>query len=174
MEVHRCCCAWRRDIFHNCIAAIHLCSVNPNAQLFSGDCLKPSDGVMGLTIGVLCSSAWSDPNSVPNLWGSFIRISPSWSEIFVFLLRIETLQLASLFLHAELSFPVRKGGFGQAYPVKRREIVIRGIEHKRVQLAAANANSPAGQEREGHSVLKQTGERQLVAITFGPDNLHGM
>jgi hypothetical protein len=46
MEVHRCCCAWRRDIFHNCIAAIHLCSVNPNAQLFSGDCLKPFDGVM--------------------------------------------------------------------------------------------------------------------------------
>jgi len=24
MEVHRRCCAWRRDIFHNCIAAIHL------------------------------------------------------------------------------------------------------------------------------------------------------
>src|SRR6202020_2616685 len=46
MEVHRCCCAWRRDIFHNSIAAIHLCSVNPNTQLFSGDCLKPFDGVM--------------------------------------------------------------------------------------------------------------------------------
>src|SRR5258706_4968079 len=46
MEVRRCCCAWRRDIFHNCIAAIHLCSVNPNAQLFSGNCLKPFDGVM--------------------------------------------------------------------------------------------------------------------------------
>src|SRR5258706_1662746 len=46
MEVHRCCCAWRRDIFHNCIAAIHLCSVNPNTQLFSGDCLKPFDAVM--------------------------------------------------------------------------------------------------------------------------------
>src|SRR5215469_8714084 len=45
MEVHRRCCAWRRDIFHNCIAAIHLCSVNPNTQLFSGDCLKPFDGV---------------------------------------------------------------------------------------------------------------------------------
>src|SRR5260370_41968093 len=93
-----------------------------------------------LTLGLPCSSAWSDPNSVPNLWGYFIRISPLGSEIFVFLLRIETLQLASLFLHAELSFLVRKGGFGQAYPVKRREIVIRGIEHKRVQLAAANAN----------------------------------
>src|SRR6267154_4662285 len=24
----------------------HLCSVDPNAQLFSGDCLKPFDGVM--------------------------------------------------------------------------------------------------------------------------------
>src|ERR1700732_4278057 len=35
-----------RDIFHNCIAAIHLCSVNPNTQLFSGDCLKPFDAVM--------------------------------------------------------------------------------------------------------------------------------
>ncbi len=46
MEVHRCCCAWRRDIFHNCITAIHLCSGNPNAQLFSGDCVKPFDGVM--------------------------------------------------------------------------------------------------------------------------------
>src|ERR1700688_4029421 len=46
MEVHRCCCAWRRDIFHNCISAIHLCSVNPNTQLFSGDCLKPFDAVM--------------------------------------------------------------------------------------------------------------------------------
>src|SRR5258707_12285456 len=172
MEVHRCCCAWRRDIFHNCIAAIHLCSVNPNAQLFSGDCLKPSDGVMGLTIGVLCSSAWSDPNSVPNLWGSFIRISPSWSEIFVFLLRIETLQLASVFLHAELSFLVRKGGFGQAYAVKRREIVIRGIEHKRVQLAAANADIAASEKRQRHSVLKQTGERQFVAITVDAYNLH--
>src|SRR5580692_2246155 len=46
MEVHRCCCAWRRDIFHNCIAAIHLCPMNPNAQLFSGDCLKQFDAVM--------------------------------------------------------------------------------------------------------------------------------
>ena len=46
MEVHRCCCAWRRDVFHNCIAAIHLCSVNPNTQLFSGDCLKPFYAVM--------------------------------------------------------------------------------------------------------------------------------
>ena len=46
MEVHRCCCAWRRDIFHNCISAIHLRSVNPNTQLFSGDCLKLFDAVM--------------------------------------------------------------------------------------------------------------------------------
>src|SRR5258706_10047123 len=99
-------------------------------------------------------------------------MSPSWSEIFVFLLRIETLQLASLFLHAELSFLVRKDGFGQAYPVKRREIVIRGIEHKRVQLAAANTNIPAGEERQHHTVLKQTGDRQFVAITFDAENLH--
>src|SRR6202030_3988520 len=45
-RANRCCCTWRRDIFHNCEAAIHLCSVNPNTQLFSGDCLKPFDGVM--------------------------------------------------------------------------------------------------------------------------------
>src|SRR5271156_3059499 len=71
-----------------------------------------------------------------------------------------------------LSFLLRKGGFGYAYPVKRREIVIRGIEHKRVQLAAANANIPAGEKRQRHSVLKQTGERQFVAITFDADNPH--
>src|SRR6266481_3037920 len=43
-------------------------------------------------------------------------------------------------------------GFGQAYAVKRREIVIRGIEHKRVQLAAANADIAAGEKRQRHSV----------------------
>src|SRR3984957_3508807 len=65
-----------------------------------------------------------------------------------------------------------RGGFGQAYPVKRREIVIRGIEHKRVQLAAANADIAAGEKRQRHSVLKQTGERQFVAITVDADNPH--
>jgi hypothetical protein len=45
-------------------------------------------------------------------------------------------------------------GFGHAYAVKRREIVIRGIEHKRVQLAAANADIAAGEQRQRHSVLK--------------------
>src|SRR5258708_436825 len=63
-------------------------------------------------------------------------------------------------------------GFGQAYAVKRREIVIRGIEHKRVQLAAANADIAAGEKRQRHSVLKQTGERQFVAITVDAYNLH--
>src|SRR5258707_5769260 len=63
-------------------------------------------------------------------------------------------------------------GFGQAYAVKRREIVIRGIEHKRVQLAAANADIAAGEKRQQHSVLKQTGERQFVAITVDAYNLH--
>src|ERR1700726_978769 len=63
-------------------------------------------------------------------------------------------------------------GFGQAYAVKRREIVIRGIEHQRVQLAAANADIAAGEKRQRHSVLKQTGERQFVAITVDAYNLH--
>src|SRR4029077_15327928 len=62
--------------------------------------------------------------------------------------------------------------FGQAYAVKRREIVIRGIEHKRVQLAAANADIAAGEKRQQHSVLKQTGEREFVAITVDAYNLH--
>ena len=52
-------------------------------------------------------------------------------------------------------------GFGQAYAVKRREIVISGIEHKRVQLAAANADIAAGEKRQRRSVLKQTGEGQF-------------
>src|SRR5258708_30476282 len=63
-------------------------------------------------------------------------------------------------------------GFGQAYAVKRREIVIRGIEHKRAQLAASNADIAAGEKRQRHSVLKQTGERQFVAITVDAYNLH--
>src|SRR5260221_13840421 len=63
-------------------------------------------------------------------------------------------------------------GFGHAYAVKRREIVIRGIEHKRVQLAAANADIATGEKRQQHSVLKQTGERQFVAITVDAYNLH--
>src|ERR1700719_3322889 len=62
--------------------------------------------------------------------------------------------------------------FGQAYAVKRREIVIRGIEHKRVQLAAAHADIAAGEKRQRHSVLKQTGEQQFVAITVDADNPH--
>jgi hypothetical protein len=60
---------------------------------------------------------------------------------------------------------------GQAHAVKRREIVIPGIEHKRVQLAAANADIAAGEKRQRHSVLKQTGERQFVAITVDAYNL---
>ncbi len=63
-------------------------------------------------------------------------------------------------------------GIGQANAVKRRKIVIRGIEHKRVQLAAANADIAAGEKRQRHSVLKQTGERQFVAITVDAYNLH--
>jgi hypothetical protein len=63
-------------------------------------------------------------------------------------------------------------GFGQAYVVKRRETVVRGIEHKSVQLAAANADIAAGEKRQQHSVLKQTGERQFVAITVDAYNLH--
>src|ERR1700731_3821957 len=65
-----------------------------------------------------------------------------------------------------------RGWFRPAYAVKRREIVIRGIEHKRVQLAAANADIAASEKRQRHSVLKQTGERQFVAITFDAYNLH--
>src|SRR5271166_3307880 len=83
MEVRRCCCAWRRDIFHNCISAIHLCSVNPNTQLFSGDCLKPFDAVMVTDNSALCSGALSDPNSVPNLWGSFMDFLSLRSELLV-------------------------------------------------------------------------------------------
>src|SRR5260370_30309820 len=52
MDVQRCCCAWGSDIFHNCIAAIHLCSVNPNTQLLSGDCLKPFDSAPSLRLGI--------------------------------------------------------------------------------------------------------------------------
>ena len=63
-------------------------------------------------------------------------------------------------------------GFGQAYAVKRREIVIGGIEYKGVQLTAANADIAAGEKRQRHSVLKQTGERQFVAIAVYAYNLH--
>jgi hypothetical protein len=41
-----------------------------------------------------------------------------------------------------------------------------------VQLAAANAHIPAGEKRQRHSVLKQTGERQFVAITIDTDHPH--
>jgi len=64
-------------------------------------------------------------------------------------------------------------GFGQAYAVKRREIVIRGIEHKRVQLGGGERRYwPPGEKRQQHSVLKQTGQRQFVAITVDAYNLH--
>src|SRR5258708_13790307 len=46
------------------------------------------------------------------------------------------------------------------------------MEKKRGQGEAATANLPAGEERQRHSVLKQTGKRQFVAITFDADNLH--
>ena len=59
---------------------------------------------------------------------------------------------------ATVRFTLREG-FGQRYAVKRREIVIRGIEHKRVQLAAANSHIASDEERQRYSVLKQTGER---------------
>src|SRR5260370_31317833 len=44
-------------------------------------------------------------------------------------------------------------GFGQAYAVKRRAILIRGLEHRRVQLAADNADIAAADKRHSHSVL---------------------
>lgn len=39
-----------------------------------------------------------------------------------------------------------------------------------MQLAAANADIAAGEKRQRHSVLKQTGERQFVAITVDAYN----
>jgi hypothetical protein len=55
--------------------------------------------------------------------------------------------------------------------VNRREIVIHGIEHKRVQLAAANTDITAGEKRQqdirNFSFLSALGKRYVnLAISY--------